>query len=204
MVPLVGGGVPAGRALGEASSGAAEAVDPSRLEERDVGLTVRGVVGGCVEQPRQKQRAHHALVRAERVLEPQERRVVRAAGLASAVGDVNVVDRLVEAAVAQRVLEAAPQALAGVEPPHRVPARGQRGGQLVQPVDPRDLLDQVRLALDVGVAPAAAPSQLDPGAGRRSRAARGSRPPSRAMLLAEEPLDPLGAERHDAGLPGRG
>ena len=49
----------------------------------------------------------------------------------------------------ERVLGAAAQPLLGREPADRAAARRQRGREPVQPPEPRDLLDQVGLALDV-------------------------------------------------------
>ena len=41
------------------------------LEQRHAGAAVGGVVARGVEQPGQEQRAHHAVVLAERVVDPQ-------------------------------------------------------------------------------------------------------------------------------------
>ena len=58
-------------------------------------------------------------------------------------------DDLVQAAADERVLGRAAHPLGVAQQPHGAAARGQRGRQLLQAVDPRDLLDQVDLARDV-------------------------------------------------------
>ena len=68
-------------------------------------------------------------------------------------------------AVAQRVLQPAAQPLRRSQAPHRARTRGQGGGQPVEAIDAGDLLDQVCLALHVGVAPVAAPSPSAPRPG---------------------------------------
>ena len=62
-------------------------------------------------------------------------------------------DRLVEAGVAQQVLDPAEEHLVALEPADGTAAPGQgRREVLVEAVDARDLLDQVDLAGDVEVA----------------------------------------------------
>ena len=67
-----------GRPVRRGLERAARVVDVGRLEQRDRGAAVRRVVAGRVEQARQQQRAHHALLLAERVLEPEHRLVAEA------------------------------------------------------------------------------------------------------------------------------
>ena len=102
-----------------------------------------------------------------------------------------------EAAAAQVVLDRAAQALLRRQAADRLAAGGQRGGQLLEAVDARDLLDQVGLAVHVVVA---AVRHLDlevavRAARRRSRGARGSRCDSAgSMRSPEQPLEPRAAQ----------
>src|SRR5205807_5012622 len=57
---------------------------------------------------------------------------------------------LVEALRGERVGRSAAQALPGGQPPGGAMPRRERHWQLLEPVQPRDLLDQVSLAGDVG------------------------------------------------------
>ena len=59
-------------------------------------------------------------------------------------------DDLVQPLGGERVGGAAAQALAAVSRPDGAVAGGERGRQLLEPVEPRHLLDQVDLASDVG------------------------------------------------------
>src|SRR6185437_8358756 len=58
-------------------------------------------------------------------------------------------DDLIETAARQRILGGALHALGVAEHPYRAAPRRQRGGQPLQAIDARDLLDQVDLARDV-------------------------------------------------------
>ena len=87
-----------------------------------------------------------------------------------------------QAGAGQRVLGAAAQPLLGREHAGGAAPRGQRVGQLVEPPQARDLLDEVDLARDVA-APEGRHRDVEP-VGRlgdaRTRAGAGSRPPRRA------------------------
>ena len=61
-------------------------------------------------------------------------------------------DDLVQPLRRERVRGAAAQPLGGRQPPDGGVARGQRRRQVLDTVEPRDLLDQVGLARDVGAA----------------------------------------------------
>ena len=87
---------------------------------------------------------------------------------------------LVEPAADERVLGAAAQRAArGVEAPAGAAPRGQRGRQLVEAPDARDLLDQVGLAGDVAAAPV---RHGDVEAAGRAAHAEAERAQDRALL----------------------
>ena len=79
QVERLGGGQRAARrALGRRLERAGGPVDVRGLEQRHAGAAVRGVVARGVEQPGQQQRTHHAVVLAERVVDPQHGLVAEA------------------------------------------------------------------------------------------------------------------------------
>ena len=112
--------------------------------------------------------------------------------------------RLVQPAVAQRVLEPAPEPLLLGERAHGRAARRQRGRQLVEAVDAGHLLDQVDLALDVAARARAAPpspppARLEPEPGEDLLDLAGVDP------LAQQALHPVEAQRnHDVARPAPG
>ena len=115
--------------------------------------SARRVVARGVQQPRQQQRAHHALVLAQRVGQGQRRHVAQPQRLQRGGRGEAPGHDLVQAAVAQGVLQPAAQPLARRQAADGAAPCRQRDGQLVQAVDAGHLLDQVGLALHVGVAP---------------------------------------------------
>ena len=71
MVVLVGGRLPRGDPSAAGSSGPAGRYTCADSNSAHAGAAVGGVVVRGVEQPGQEQRAHHAQVLAQRVLDPQ-------------------------------------------------------------------------------------------------------------------------------------
>ena len=142
------------------------------LEQRHVGAVVRGVVAAASSRPGSSSgritlwSVESGLAMVSAGSSSPRRRPVEGRGRDEAVGD-----GLGQAAVAQRVLQAPAQRRVAGQPADRLAALGQRGRQAVEAVDARDLLDQVGLALDVGVAPVGHPPAL------------------RALALEAEPLE---------------
>ena len=133
MVALVRGRHPSGEPSGASSSGVDERYTWADSNGDSPRPCARVVACG-VEQAREQQRTHQALVLAERIL---KREHALLAGQAESIDgvrrDERVGDALVEAAVAQQVLETPAQALARGEPPDRRAARRQRGRRLWSP-----------------------------------------------------------------------
>ena len=94
-----------------ASSGAGHPVHVRRLEVGGARAVVGGVAPRGVEQARQKQRAHDGLVLAQRVRELEQRHVAEPQPLDRLGRGEAPRDDLVQAAVAQRVLDPPAQAL---------------------------------------------------------------------------------------------
>ena len=147
---------PAERAVLVGQLRAVVAVDGAGLEQREVGPAAGDVVARGVEQRAQERGAHHRVVLAHRVLEGHEAPARVVGRQAQPVGQPGVGEApahdLVQAAADERVDGAAAQALPDGQPPRAAAALGQRGRQLLEAVDARDLLDEVGLASDV-VAP---------------------------------------------------
>ena len=182
----VGLGVPrvARRALG-----GCRGVHGAGLEEPDVLHPPRGVAPQGVEQRAEQRPAHDGLLLGHRVLELDRALDGQAEPRRGLARREAPADGLGEPRAAQRVLEPAAQPLRGREPADGAAARGQRGGDAVEPPDARDLLDEVGLAEHV-VAP--------PRAGPRRRARR-RRPPRRSRGRAGSAPRPRAGRRRRAG-----
>ena len=90
------------------------------FEQRNAGSPVGGVVLCRVEQSRQDQRAHHAQVLAERVLDPERLQIGQAQPRERVRRGEAVRDRLEQPAVAKQVLQTAAQRLALGQAPDRL------------------------------------------------------------------------------------
>ena len=109
-----------------------------------------------VEQRAEQRRSQDRLLLRQRVLEHDDlaQRVSlrhQQAVEQTLIGEAPAGD-LAQPAADERVLGAAPHALGVREPPGGAPPRRERGGQALEPVDPRDLLDQVDLPRHVAAA----------------------------------------------------
>ena len=128
-------------------------VDGAGLEQAQRAGAASAVVAGHVEQRAEQRRAEQRHVGRDRVLEPQRVPALVVVGEPEPVREVRVgeapPDDLVQALGREHVGGAPAQPLARGQPARRAVARGQRGGKLLEPVEPRDLLDQVGLARDV-------------------------------------------------------
>ena len=171
----------AGRGRRQLAGRRARQVDGAGLEQPHVLEAARAVAAQRVEQRAEQRRAHHRLVLGHRVLERDDVVLQAEPGEHRGAGEAPA-DRLGEARADQRVLRPAADPLLGLEPADRAAARGQRRREPVQPPDPRDLLDQVRLAGHVVAAPGRH-GHVEPVGSRlprRTRARSGSRPRRRA------------------------
>ena len=122
-------------------------VDRALLEEPHVLAPARDVVADRGQQRAEQRRAHLREVLGERVAQPH--RGLDEPQLALHLGRLEApADRLGEARADERVGRAPAQLLLGRQPPAHAVA-GDRRRELLQPPQPRDLLDQVDLARDV-------------------------------------------------------
>ncbi len=129
---------------------------PSGLEQRHPLGAVGEVEAGGVQQASQQGRPHRRLFARERIAELDQVPPGVVAGKPQAVADARVgeapADDLVGAQVAHHVLGPPPQRLLAGQAAHRRDRRQRRRQVLVEVGEPRHLLDQVGLALHVGVA----------------------------------------------------
>ncbi len=131
-----------------------ESVRPWQVDRADLEqpqrLRAAGAVARCdLEQGPEQRRAQLALARGHRV-EQLDHRLVRQAQANRELGRGEAPpEHLVEPLCGERVGRLATDPLAVGEPAGGPMARGQRGGELLEPVDARHLLDHVGLARDV-------------------------------------------------------
>ena len=161
------------------------------LEEPDLLVPHVDVVARGGDEAVQERRAENRVLGGERVGEAQRLRVRIGRGQAERV-------RLREARADEHVLGKAAQALIGSQLSEHGASHRQRERDLLQAVDPRDLLDEVDLARDVARAP-----------GRHGHRPVGdveAQALQRAALLVgrdlqpDHPVDAVGAERDDGRL----
>ncbi len=187
--------------------GVARAVDRGGLEQPEVAVAAGHVRGGGVQERAEDRRAQDRLPLAHRVLhldDVAQRAVARDAQTVEqrAVGEAPARD-LVEPAADEDVLRAPPDPLGRGQHADRALARGQRRGEvLVDAVQARDLLDEVRLAGDVLAAPVRH-RDVEPVAGLRH--AEAERTQVLGLLRArdrdaEQPLDARLAQPQHRGL----
>ena len=125
---------------------------------REVGDAARGVVGGRVEQRPEQRRAQDRQRLRQRVLDRDDAAASGRSGRGAA-GPSSAGSAKLQPAISdrprrgERVLGAPAHALGVGQPPGGAAPRRQRRRQPVEPVDARDLLDQVDLARHVAAAP---------------------------------------------------
>ncbi len=155
--PVEAGDLPAAAGAVAATARLAGDIDRAVLPQPHVLGPARLVALQVVQQRAQQRGAQQRLLLGHRVLERHRAPPRVAVSQRQPVGRVRrgeaPAEDLVQARADQRVLRPAAQPLGRLQAPRRPAPRGQRGGQLLEAPDARDLLHQVGLAVDVPAPP---------------------------------------------------